>query len=151
MTENDTIETESIYGVSIDDCIYYDFKTGKRYDNILKTFVTQYINKYAVRESIWDAENGCFGHPDKKEVIKKLKNSDRVSKYYFYTTLYGIGYFCYFMSQKAHQETKKILSDYLNSKKINFDNEFSEAGWVYRFVINKDVTVHNELLDNFKI
>lgn len=147
-----TIETESIYGVCIDNVIEYDFKTGKKYDNILKTFVTQYINKYATKQVLnWDVDKCCFTYPDKKEVLNALKNNHRIHKYYFYTTLYGIGYFCYFMSSKAHDKAKKLLSEYLNSKKIDFKNEFSEARWVYRFLINKDVKLHNKLLENLEI
>ena len=146
------IECNTIYGICIDGYIEYDFKTGKRYDNILKTFVTQYINKYAVKQATgWNTEICGFEYPNKKDVVNKLKNNNRISKYYFYTTLYGIGYFCYFMSKKAHESSKKMLSDYLNSNKITFENEFSEAGWVYRFLINKDVKIHNELLENFNI
>ena len=55
------------------------------------------------------------------------------------------------MSKKAHSEAKKLLSEYLNSKKIDFKNEFSEAGWVYRFIINREVRLHNELLENLEI
>ena len=147
----DCIETETTYGVSVNsNDIDFIFKTGKKQDNILKTFVTQYINKYKVKNT-FEFINGQVVNPSKKEVIKRLKNQDRVNKYYFYTTLYGIGYFCYFMSQKAHVKTKKLLSEYLESKKIDFKNEFSEAGWVFRFVINKEVKIHNELLTEFNI
>ena len=85
------------------------------------------------------------------EIIAKLKNSNRVSKYFFYTTLYGIGYFCIFMSKDTFDKTNKNLADYLKSKNIEFKNEFSDAGWVYRFVINKDVEIHNTLLDEFDL
>jgi len=145
------IELNTIYGISIDGYIEFEFKTGKKIDNILKTFVTQYINKFEVKQWIWsDVENKML-RPNKKDVIKKLKNSNRVAKYFFYTTIYGIGYFCYFMNDKTQKETNLLLKNYLDSLKISFKNEFSEAGWVYRFVINKDVKIHNNLLNNFNI
>jgi hypothetical protein len=62
--------------------------------------------------------------------------------------LYGIGWFCFLSSQSAFTKTNKILINYLTEKNIEFKNEFSQAGWVYRFVINKDINTHNELLTN---
>jgi len=145
------IKTNSIYGICVDGStsIDYDFKTGKKEDNILKTFISQFISKYQCKQFI--IKNNNFVYPTKKEVINSLKNSNRVSKYYFYTTLYGIGYFCIFMSTDKFNETNKLLSTYLKSKNILFTNEYSDANWVYRFVINKDVSIHNELLNNFKL
>ena len=55
------------------------------------------------------------------------------------------------MNDKTQKETNFLLKNYLDSLKISFKNEFSEAGWVYRFVINKDVKIHNNLLNNFNI
>ncbi len=145
------IELDSIYGVVVDNSgsIDFDFRTGKREDNILKSFINQFIVKYECKQmKIIDGE---FCKQTKKEVIAKLKNSDRVSKYLFYTTLYGIGYFCIFMGQKNFNNTNNILAKYLQSKNIPFTNEFSEANWVYRFVINQDVKTHNKLLQNLEI
>lgn len=56
-----------------------------------------------------------------------------------------------FFSQSYIDKVTKPLAEYLKSKKINFYNEFSDAGWAYRFVINKDLNVHNELLNNFEM
>ena len=147
------IELENSYGVCINgNTIDFIFKVGKKYDNILKTFVSQYISKYSVKiASGINKETYKMEYPTKKDVIKKLSNNDRVSKYFFYTTLYGIGCFCYFMSSNALKITEKTLATYLKDKKIQFENEYSEAGWVYRFVINKDVKIHNELLENFNL
>jgi hypothetical protein len=147
----DNIELNTSYGVCVDgSTIDFIFKVGKKYDNILKTFVTQYINKYKVKNT-YILVDGKVTNPKKIDVINKLKNSNRVAKYFFYTTLYGIGYFCYFMNDKTQKETNFLLKNYLDSLKISFKNEFSEAGWVYRFVINKDVKIHNNLLNNFNI
>lgn len=142
------IKLNSVYGIAIDGSIEFDFKTGKREDTILKTFVTQFINKYECKRMV--IKDGEFHYPDKKEVIAKLKDSNRVNKYFFYTTLYGIGYFCFFMGEKTFNETNNKLSKYLVNKGIAFNNEFSDAAWVYRFVINKDVEKHNQLLKEFK-
>lgn len=141
------IELDTIYGISMDGSIDFDFKTGKKEDTILKTFVTQYINKYECKRMI--IKDGKFCYPNKKDIIAKLKNSNRVNKYYFYTTLYGIGYFVFFMGETTFEDTNKKVSKYLRNKGIEFSNEFSDAGWVYRFVINKDIETHNKLLEEF--
>lgn len=145
------IETNTIYGICVGgNMIDFDFKTGKKQDNILKSFVNQFISKYEVKQSI-GFESGQMIYPKKVDIMAKLKNSNRVSKYFFYTTLYGIGWFCYFTNQKAFKEVNNGLASYLKNKGINFTNEFSDAGWVYRFVINKDVKLHNSLLTDFNI
>jgi hypothetical protein len=136
------------YGISFGGYIVFDFITGKNVDNFFKTFVTQYINKYQIKQMVFiDGEYKCMS---KIECIEKIKNSDRVNKNYFYTTLYGIGCFCYFMRKTTLNSYSNILANYLKSKDIQFKNEFSEAGWVYRFCINKNIELHNELLTNFE-
>lgn len=145
---NGTLTPSTKYGISFGDYIVFDFVTGKNEDNFFKTFVTQYINKYQCKQMIF--KNGELIYPTKNQCIEKIKNADRVNKNYFYTTLYGIGVFCYFMRQSTLISYSKVLSKYLESNKITFKNEFSEAGWVYRFCINKDVEVHNQLLTNFE-
>jgi hypothetical protein len=145
----ESLEPEKTYGIVFHNMIQFDFKTGKNPDNFFKSFVNQYVSKFAVKEyGIFD---GVFRNPTKNECFEVLKNDARVRKYYFYTTLYGIGYFCFLMRNETFEQTKKILTDYLNSKKVSFKNEFSEAGWVYRFCINKDVETHNQLLTEFDI
>lgn len=144
------VATSQKYGVTInDDTIDFDFKTGKNEDNIFKSFVSQFISKYESKRTV--LIDGEVRARTKKEVLTTLKNNDRVSKYYFYTTLYGIGYFCFFSSAQAIKEVHNELASYLKTKNIEFKNEFSEAGWVYRFVINKDITIHNNLLTNLEL
>lgn len=144
------IESNKIYGVCVDDnSITYDFKTGKNEDSFLKSFVNQHISKYEMKQFIF--KDGDLVKPTKSEVIEKLKNSDRVAKYYFYTTLYGIGFFCFFMNANTFKTVHNTMASYLKSKNISYTNELSEAGWVCRFVINKDVKIHNELLNKYEI
>jgi len=142
-----TMQPSTKYGISFGNYIVFDFVTGKNEDNFFKTFVTQFINKYQVKQMIF--ENGELIYPTKNQCIEKIKNENRVNKNYFYTTLYGIGCFCYFMRRETLSGYSKVLSEYLTENNINFKNEFSEAGWVYRFLINKDVEIHNNLLENF--
>ena len=141
------IELDQKYGVIIDskyNTIDFDFKTGKKEDSILKTFITQFISKWLAKQP--ELIDGEVVYPKVSDVKKRLSNNNRVSKYQFYTTLYGIGYMCLFDSDEAIADVRKKLGGYLKSKNIDFRNEFSDARWVYRFVINKDVCVHNKLL-----
>lgn len=143
------IKVNTVYGVAIDNTVEFDFKTGKNEDTIIKTFITQFISKYeSKRLQVMDGEVRKL---TVKEVKAKIKNNNRVSKYFFYTTLYGIGYFCLFNSAKSIADTHKLIGTYLDSNGIRFNAEFSDAGWVYRFVINKDVKIHNKLLSNLSI
>lgn len=142
------IEENTIYGVYIDDSIEFEFKTGK-IDNLLKSFLTNFARKYTTYEF---SEDGFARKVNNKIILNKIitKNRDRVYKQLFYTTLYGIGFWAIFAFTKDLPDVKK-LKDYLNENDIKFTNEFSDARWVYRFKINKDVAIHNQLLENFKI
>lgn len=144
------IELSTIYGVSIAGNISgidFDIKTASKQDNILKTVSTQIINKYLRKQLT--VIDGVLQYPTKEQVIKEIKKNPRVSKYIFYTTLYGIGYFCMFLPDQMLYKINNKLSEYLKENNIDFYNEFSDAHWVYRFVINKDVETHNKLLENF--
>lgn len=140
------------YGVMIERGygIQYDFKTTKNPETFVKTFMTQYVSKYAVKQPKWETVDGqvCMVYPKKEEVIKQL-TTDRVTKYHYYTTLYGIGMFAWFTQDitKATEALRKYLTD----KGISYSNEYSEKHWAYRFVINKDVETHNNLLNQFSL
>ena len=86
----------------------------------------------------------------KEEILSEiiLKNQGRVHKGLFYTTLYGIGFWSIFCS-KADLMVAKNLHEYLKVKNIKYSNEFSDAGWVYRFKIGQTIDIHNKLLCEF--
>ena len=142
------ITEDTIYALHYNGCIQFNIKVGK-IENLMKTFITQFSSKYK-----WLVEdiNGMFNYESNKEQVQKNiieRNQDRVSKGLFYTTLYGIGFWAIFCS-KQDIEVAKMLADYLKSKAIQYRNEWSDAGWVYRFVIGKEVELHNQLLKEFK-
>ncbi|MFT6879130.1 MAG: hypothetical protein ACJARG_000054 [Arcticibacterium sp.] len=140
-----------VYGVRNGDVfksIDYDFKAGKTEDGLLKGFISQYISKWEAKKM--EFIDGQMVKKDKKEILEKIKNQDRVYNWIFYTTLYGIGTFAFFMSAKALADATIVMRSYLKEKGIEYSNEFSEAGWVYRFVINQKVETHNQLLEQFK-
>ena len=71
------IKTDTVYGISFGDSeICYDFKAGKNIDNIMKSFVNQYISKYASKQMRWDSENSGFTKVTKEQALNKLKNQD---------------------------------------------------------------------------
>ena len=142
----ETLEPSTKYGIHIEGNILYDFKTTKKVETFVKSFINQHIKKYELKKAI-GFENGDFVYPTKNDVIKKYKDQNRVNKYFYYTTLYGIGMFSFFTKDVVQANIK--LTEYLQEQKISYHNEFSDAGWAYRFVINKDVNTHNELLENF--
>ena len=141
------IEEDTIYGIYYDSMIQFEIKVGK-IENLLKTFITQFSRKYKYlveNDGIWEYKQ------DKVCIQKKIieHNQDRVDKGLFYTTLYGIGFWA-ILSSKKDKDIAKDLAIYLQNKNINYSNEFSDAGWVYRFKINKSIEQHNDLLNNFK-
>ena len=143
------VNINTVYGVSIDNTIIFDFKVGKNEDSIIKSFINQFISKYESKRIV--LIDGEIRNQTVKEVKTKIKNDNRVSKYFFYTTLYGIGYFCLFNNAKTIAEIHKTVGKYLVSKNVKFRTEFSDAGWVYRFVINAKIDIHNKLLTNFEL
>lgn len=150
INEFEDIEENTKYGVRYQNSSYveFDFKTGK-IDNLLKTFITQFSTKY---KYLQQDNDGHWNYVTDKVTVQKTiieKNQDRVSKSLFYTTLYGIGFWAIF-STKKDVEVAKMLADYLKENSIQYRNEWSDAGWVFRFVIGNKIEIHNELLTKFK-
>lgn len=145
----DKIEPGKTYGVSFYDVIQYDFKAGKNEDTFLKSFFNQYVSKYATKQKRFI--DGEYRAQTKEEVLEHFRRfGNRVFKSFYYTTHYGIGMFALFYSNQTIEEKTSDLRDYLGERSVSYYNEFSEAGWAYRFVINQSVDVHNTLLEKFK-
>lgn len=146
-----TLENDTIYGVLRDrgGTIDFMFKTGKNEDTLLKTFITQYTTK--VKE--YDVIDGEMVELKKQQKLEKLirANQDRVHKGLFYTTLYGIGLWDFFNSKMTHNLLHKEMDSFLNSNGIKYQNEYSDAMWVWRYKFNTHIKETNELLNKFKI
>jgi len=147
--ENNEIESGIIYGVFYDDMYRFDFKTTN-VENLLKSFLNKFASKYEVFKTLPDGRFTLT--PSKKETLNKIidNNKDRVFKGLFYTTLYGIGFWAIFCNKNSKTFANE-MHKYLSDKNIAYKNEFSDAFWVYRFLIKQDVKYHNELLTNFNI
>ena len=148
-----SIELNTIYGVVTDDgsMIDFNFKTGKNEDSLLRTFLTQYTQKVKQYELI----DGEIVELNKKQKLDKIitsnKNSDRVHKGLFYTTLYGIGMFDFLNSQLVHNILHKKIDEFLKSNGVNYTNEYSDAAWVFRYKFEMPIEKTNDLLNKFKM
>lgn len=149
-TNESEIKLNFIYGVCIDSSsiIEFNFKVGKTIELLLKTFITQYTTKVSQYGMI----DGSFTKLTKEQKLKKIldKNKDRVYFGLFYTTLYGIGLWDFFNSKQTHETLTNKMNEFLKSEKIHYNNEYSEAGWVYRYKFNLDIGKTNELLKKFE-
>lgn len=147
----ENIEAETKYLVKDNDCELFTFKSGKEIDNTLRTFVTQYINKYMCKQQIYDSTTGELKTYTKETALFKLKenaNGRGYSKHWYYPTNYGIGFFCLFFNENIFNEIKLKMDSHLRQNQISFENEFSEARWVYRFMIKQTYPIHQSILSN---
>ena len=152
------------------------FKTPKNPENIVKTFINQYCKKYREPNPAnydgkypgsvkWEDKSeeqreyayshhasNMYSEKTLLEQIKENLNSPEIElalcRYGFYETHYGLGIFVLF-SGRYEQEAIARLSKYLNGLGIPYSNEFSQARWVYRFVLNVSKEIHKELLQSF--
>jgi hypothetical protein len=149
--------------------------TPKTMDKFLRSFITAFTSKYkepnpAAYNQKWynstwndktetDKENAYMHHTSnmfsKTALLEQIEvnfNKDSITstlcKYGFYTTEYGIGIFCYFNTDGVVNSIAK-MTKYLQNKNIPFKNEFSDARWVFRFVLNLDKPKHEILLNSF--
>ena len=84
-----------------------------------------------------------------KENLNDSSIEETLCKYGFYETNYGIGIFVLFSGRYEIAAIEKMAA-YLKSKNIPFTNEYSNAMWVYRFVLNINKDIHTTLLNSFK-
>lgn len=141
----DVIKPNTRYIVYADGDQIFEFKTGKL-ENLLKTFITQYISKYAVKTYKF-SPNGEIVNPTKEECLAQLcVNSSRLKWELSYSTNYGIGIWQIFMPTAKINEIKKTIETLLNEKGFSYETETSEAGWVWRYIITGNSYLDNNLL-----
>jgi len=66
-----------------------------------------------------------------------LKGSEFENSMNIYPTTYGIGFFVLFNFRGDNSKIKAKIDEVLNSKGIEYKNEYSDAGWVFRYKISK--------------
>ena len=157
--------------------ISFTWKTPANEENIIRSFITTFTTKYREpnpkaydktyggKEYRWadkteeEKEFAYYHHVSnmysKKDLLDMIENNlsreeikGDFCKYGFYPTLYGFGIFA-FWTTKATAFAIEQMKKFLNEQGIMFKNEFSDAGWVYRFKINASKPVHINILNNF--
>lgn len=73
-----------------------------------------------------------FVNDFKKLLPVEYKNSINV-----YPTSYGIGIFVLFSYRNQHEKIKNQIENILTSKNIDFNTEYSDARYVFRYKISK--------------
>lgn len=154
--------------------IYFSWKTPKAEDKMLRSFITTFTSKYREPNPknyttcapyfspSWDEmppENKEFAYChhasnmySKEDLLSQIEanfSKDGITngllRYGFYETLYGIGIFCFWMTNGVQAAINK-MNEHLNNLSIPYSNEFSDARWVYRFKIGLSKQTHLQIL-----
>ena len=153
----------------------FSWKTPKSDEKMLRSFITAFTSKYREPNPAnyktcapyfspsWDQmtiekqEFAYYHHSSNmyskdqlmKQVEANFSNSNISSgliKYGFYNTNYGIGIFCFWMTEGV-QKAIQIMKNHLTGLSIPYDNELSEAGWVLRFKIGLSKETHLNIIN----
>jgi len=136
-----------IYGVKIDNIIQFDIKVAK-FENIMRSFCTNYIKKYvATKHILLNGEYVQMGVEKAKDFVRTRMEGIRLEKYLTYSTNYGIGVWIIFIGENELQKCINTVSEVLIKNKIEYKNEYSDARWVYRFVFDGNYLDHNNIIE----
>lgn len=148
----------------------FEFKTPKNEENLVKSFVSQFIAKFhepdPSRYKDWNTrtpEKRLYAHRHhpgfmlskgqlsaQVAAISTKNEAQRVfMRHGFYPTNYGIGIFVVCFAPAFTAKAIDAMADFLTSEGVPFTNEFSNARWVYRFCIGNDKPHHTTLLSSF--
>ena len=157
---SNNIELETEYNVFLDNEFNFTFKTPKKIDALLSSFINQYCSKAKIVEQKYldlfkfkrlnmymkhHCKNKFSLMNDIKENFNKTDFINQYCKYGFYCTDYGIGIFVQFLTDK----TFNLLENFLTNKNIPFSLEYSDKEFVLRFKIKVDKSFHNSILTEF--
>jgi len=155
--------------------VSFTWKTPKAEDKMLRSFITAFTSKYREPNPAayttrspyfspsWDEmtaekQEGAYCHHasnmyNKESLLKQVEDNfskdgicSGLIKYGFYETLYGIGIFCFWMTEGV-QKAINIMKNHLHVASIPFTNEFSDARWVYRFKIGLSKESHLSIIN----
>jgi len=151
------------------------WKTSKAEDKMLRSFITAFTSKYREpnpeaynhfyggKEYRWEwktdeqKEFAYLNHASnmysKEALLKQVEDNfskDGIStglmRYGFYNTEYGIGIFCFWMTNGV-QSAITAMAKHLQTLSIPFTNEFSDARWVYRFKLGLTKESHLSIIN----
>lgn len=83
-------------------------------------------------------------------ISELIKNKLGTSTFYIYPTSYGVGVSVLFSLNEQMKSKVDDVVKVLKENNIEYRNEYSEAGWVYRFVISKSAE-NLKRIDNITI
>ena len=163
ISDSEMIELSTDYRIKVEEGFYwaFEFKSGKSYDNLINTFISQFTSKYKEQlpefkgKKFYDLSHHFYSKHQLMEQIKLNFESssfiEKYSKYGFYSTNYGIGIFSLLLRSDDITTISKQLNKILLSNKIKFHNEYSDKRWVYRWVINLDKTLHSNIIKQLSV
>jgi ABC-type transport system substrate-binding protein len=155
----------------------FAWKVALNEEKILRSFITAFCSKfrepnpaaynytYGNKAYLWDnmtayEKECCFVHHSsnmysKDELLKQVETNfnneniqDIMLRYGFYCTEYGIGIFAFWQTSGVVAAIDKMKA-YLATLSIPFKNEYSDAGWVFRFKLSLTKESHINILSNF--
>ena len=154
------------------------WKTPKKEDNLMRSFITCFTSKYTepnpanygpnswypdrktwTEMSDRDRASAYMHHRSnmfsKKHLLEQVEANfstpemgQALIRYGFYVTEYGTGIFALFGGQYVETAVVKMM-EFLKSEGIPYRNEFSDARWVLRFVMNISRPIHEKVLMKF--
>ena len=158
--------------------VSFIWRTPKADEKMLRSFITCFTSKYrepnpraydymvrtygesAKWENYTDKQkeyafNNHSGFMySKTELLKQIENNfntpeieSAMLKYGFYPTEYGIGIFAFWQSEYVKNAIKK-LHLHLTDGQIPFKNEWSDAGWVFRFKLGLTKDIHHSIIES---
>jgi hypothetical protein len=158
--------------------ISFYWKTPKSEEKMLRSFITTFTGKYrepnpdnyttcspyfspswnemTAEKQEYAYMNHSSNMYSKEDLLKQVENNfanegiaTGLIKYGFYNTEYGIGIFCFWMTEGVNTAINAMKA-HLQKLAIPFTNEFSDARWVYRFKLGltkeSHLSIINELI-----
>jgi len=155
--------------------VNFVWKTPKSEDKMLRSFITSFTSKYrepnpanyrtcspyfspSWNEMTVESQEFAYMHHSsnmysKAELLKQVENnfsnesiSSGLIKYGFYNTEYGIGIFCFWMTEGV-QKAINVMKQHLQKLSLPYTNEFSDARWVYRFKLGLTKESHLSIIN----
>lgn len=154
------------------------WKTPKKQDNMMRSFITCFTSKYIEpnpanygpsswypNAKTWDEMSDkdrtvayCHHRSNMFSKERLLQQIDAnfntpemgaaMIRYGFYLTDYGTGIFVLYGGQYVETAVTKMMQ-FLKAEGVPYRNEFSDAKWVLRFVLNISRPIHEKLLMKF--
>lgn len=125
--ENEYWQMSNNIWVFMEDGFCFCIKNLQKYKVYDKDFIEKKINTQLKK---YTSKYGDFA-----KKVQKMMQNEGLGSFFVYPTTYGIGVW-QFYNFKANEDTK-IVRKTLNKLGIEYSNEWSNAGWVFRFKISK--------------